>query len=36
VDVDRVASEIEGRFASAFVRGRKPQARSCCGPECCP
>jgi arsenite methyltransferase len=35
VDVDRVASEVEGRFASAFVRARKPQAKSCCGPECC-
>jgi arsenite methyltransferase len=24
VDVDRLAPEIEGRFASAFVRARKP------------
>ncbi len=22
-------------FASAFVRARKPQAKSCCGPACC-
>src|SRR3954467_6157284 len=35
VDVDRLAPQVEGRFASAFVRARKPQAKSCCGPECC-
>ena len=35
VDVDRVASQVEGRFVSAFVRGRKPEVRSCCGAECC-
>src|SRR5205823_2004537 len=35
VDVDRLAPEVEGRFASAFVRARKPEAKSCCGPECC-
>jgi len=35
VDVDRLASEVEGRFASAFVRARKPERSSCCGPECC-
>jgi arsenite methyltransferase len=35
VDVDRLAPEVEDRFASAFVRGRKPEAKSCCGPECC-
>src|SRR5205085_4690838 len=34
-DVDRLAPEVDGRFASAFVRARKPEARSCCGPECC-
>jgi hypothetical protein len=33
-DVDRIAPEVEGRFASAFVRARKPEAKSCCGPEC--
>src|SRR5206468_4002509 len=26
---------IEGRFASAFVRARKPAAKTCCGPDCC-
>jgi arsenite methyltransferase len=35
IDVDRVAAQIEGRFASAFVRARKPAASSCCGPDCC-
>jgi SAM-dependent methyltransferase len=35
VDVDRVAPEVEGRFTSAFVRARKPEAKSCCGPACC-
>jgi SAM-dependent methyltransferase len=35
VDVDRLAPEIEGRFTSAFVRARKPEAKSCCGPACC-
>jgi SAM-dependent methyltransferase len=34
VDVDRIAPEVEGRFASAFVRARKPE-KSCCGPSCC-
>src|SRR5207237_237799 len=34
IDVDRVAPQVEGRFASAFVRARKGEARSCCGPEC--
>jgi arsenite methyltransferase len=35
VDVDRLAPEVDGRFASAFVRARKPEAKSCCGPTCC-
>lgn len=35
LDVDRVAADIEGRFASAFIRARKPETRTCCGPECC-
>src|SRR2546422_11149722 len=34
-DVDRLAPEIDRRFASAFVRARKPELKSCCGPECC-
>jgi SAM-dependent methyltransferase len=35
VDVDRLAPQVDGRFASAFVRARKPEAKSCCGPTCC-
>ena len=35
LDVDRIAPQVQDRFASAFIRGRKPEAKSCCGPECC-
>jgi SAM-dependent methyltransferase len=35
LDIDRLAPEVEGRFASAFVRARKPDAAPCCGPGCC-
>jgi len=35
LDVDQLAPQIDGRFASAFIRARKPEAKSCCGPECC-
>jgi arsenite methyltransferase len=36
VNVDRLAAEVDGRFASAFIRARKPEAaKSCCGPTCC-
>jgi SAM-dependent methyltransferase len=38
LDVDRLAGEVEGRFASAFIRARKPNAQPaapCCGPSCC-
>jgi arsenite methyltransferase len=35
VDVDRMAPQVEDRFASAFVRARKPEAARCCGPRCC-
>jgi arsenite methyltransferase len=35
LDVDRLAPEIDGRFASAFIRARKADAPSCCGPDCC-
>lgn len=35
VDVDRLAPEIDGKVVSAFVRARKPAARTCCGPNCC-
>jgi arsenite methyltransferase len=35
VDVDRLAPQVEGKFVSAFVRARKPAAKTCCGPDCC-
>ena len=39
IDVERIAPEVEGKFASAFIRARKPEvkavAKTCCGPECC-
>jgi SAM-dependent methyltransferase len=39
IDVDRLAPQVEGKFASAFVRARKPAAapaaKTCCGPDCC-
>jgi arsenite methyltransferase len=34
IDVDAMAAEVEGKFASAFVRGVKPKT-DCCGPSCC-
>jgi SAM-dependent methyltransferase len=36
LDVDRLAPEVDGRVASAFIRARKPLAAACCGAECCP
>ena len=35
LDVGALAPQIEGRFASAFIRARKPAAAACCGPQCC-
>ncbi len=37
IDVDAVAEQVDGKFMSAFIRARKPQAaeRACCGPSCC-
>jgi arsenite methyltransferase len=36
IDVDAIASEVDGKFMSAFVRGTKPEkASACCGPTCC-
>jgi arsenite methyltransferase len=36
IDVDAVAPQVDGKFASAFIRGRKPESSAaCCGPECC-
>src|SRR3954466_1097359 len=33
-DVDRIAPQLEGKVASAFIRARKPESKSCCGPTC--
>jgi SAM-dependent methyltransferase len=35
LDVDRVAAQVKDRFASAFIRARKPNAAACCGDDCC-
>jgi arsenite methyltransferase len=35
IDVDRLAPEVDGKVASAFIRARRPEAKSCCGPTCC-
>jgi arsenite methyltransferase len=41
IDVDAIAPQVEGKFASAFIRARKPAAaqcaidKSCYEPECC-
>ena len=35
LDVDTIARQVKDKFASAFVRARKPETKSCCGPECC-
>ena len=35
LNVDALAGDVEGRFASAFIRAMKPAAASCCGPDCC-
>ncbi|HYI94409.1 MAG TPA: arsenite methyltransferase [Bryobacteraceae bacterium] len=36
IDVDVIASQVSGKFMSAFVRATKPAtASACCGPTCC-
>jgi SAM-dependent methyltransferase len=36
IEVERLAPQVDGKFASAFVRATKPvAAKSCCGPTCC-
>jgi arsenite methyltransferase len=35
LDVNAIASRIDGRVASAFIRARKPTATPCCEPGCC-
>jgi arsenite methyltransferase len=36
IDVDRISPQVDGKVASAFIRARKPEAKACCGPTCCP
>lgn len=36
LDVEALGADLDGRVASAFIRGTKPAApTSCCGPTCC-
>src|SRR5271157_2994728 len=35
IDVDRMASAVEGKFMSAFIRAVKPAKAACCAPGCC-
>ena len=35
IDVDAIAPQVAGKFMSAFVRARKPAAKTCCAPSCC-
>jgi arsenite methyltransferase len=35
LDVDALATEVEGKFISAFVRANKPAEAACCAPGCC-
>ena len=35
IDADAVATEVDGKLISAFVRATKPGHTSCCGPSCC-
>jgi arsenite methyltransferase len=34
-DRDALAARVQGRVASAFIRGRKPAVAACCGADCC-
>jgi arsenite methyltransferase len=35
IDVDSVASQVQDKFISAFIRAQKPAGGKCCGPTCC-
>ncbi len=41
IDADAIAPHVDGKFASAFIRAKKPAAKvdaaqqPCCGPSCC-
>jgi arsenite methyltransferase len=34
IDVDAIATQVQGKFLSAFIRAAKPQT-ACCQPGCC-
>ena len=34
IEVDKIATQVEGKFLSAFIRATKPNA-PCCAPGCC-
>src|SRR5450432_3292197 len=34
IDVDSVASQVQDKFISAFIRAQKPAGGKCCGPTC--
>jgi len=37
IDAEEIAPQVENKFASAFIRAKKPASpKSCCGPTCCP
>src|SRR5271157_2673726 len=35
LNADVVGPQIKDKFMTAFIRAKKPQAASCCGPACC-
>jgi arsenite methyltransferase len=35
IDADAIASQVEGKFMSAFIRAMKPVEKGCCDPACC-
>jgi len=35
IDVDKIGPRVDGKIASAFIRARRPEAKTCCGPTCC-
>jgi SAM-dependent methyltransferase len=35
MDVDTLAPNVKDKFASAFIRARKPAGAACCAPGCC-
>lgn len=36
MDVEKIAPQVDGKFASVFIRAVKPNdQKSCCGPTCC-